>query len=107
VLFCSLEPVISHALVSAGRGSLEIRETSQSGLAALRVAAAQGIRAVVARRGEVADLMDRLPRDLLVVGVSVAGWDVVVCRGGAVTHLPNPSPEQLVDILSKEANGLT
>jgi hypothetical protein len=101
VLFGPLEPVIREALLWASQNALEIRETSATGQNLFEEARRRGIRAVVTHRGEVAELMDEVPDDLLVIGVSVAGWNVAVCQGRQVTYVPNPRPEEIVGILRR------
>lgn len=65
----------------------------------IELAISHGIDVIVTTRKDAAELSDRVPDSITLIGVSATSSDVLVCRGREVHHVNNPSPQQLRELV--------
>lgn len=99
VLMGPLEPIIQVAMKSSFSDVVDLRPSSRTGRRLIDEASRYGASAVIARRDEVSDLFAPLPRNLLVMGLASASWDVLIRAGDTMHHVMNPSPMTLLRVL--------
>ena len=88
-----------NGLVAALAEELEIRESAARGSELAQEVSLDGTRVVILGHDDAADVAERLPADILVLGVSSGRMDVVVHRGDEISYLTNPSAESLAAFL--------
>jgi hypothetical protein len=103
VLFGCVEPVVAAGLSTALRGLLTVATSPLTPPALLSEARRIGAVAVIARRADVAEIAGTLPSDLLVLGVSAASFDLLICSGRSLNHMTNPHPEAVVELIRSVA----
>ncbi len=95
ILMGQLEPVVRAGLMTAWPRHFELRDSTHFGFELVNEALDLSVYALVTARDEVADLCGLLPADLLVLGISSASWDTLICMGVSTCHFANPTPEEL------------
>jgi hypothetical protein len=101
VLIGPVEPIVQSALLAAWIDRMTLHVSGSRGHDLIAEARSVGARAIVLCRDDLNDLCGEVPDDITMMGVSIASFDVLVCRGSEVEHFTNPDPERIADIIDR------
>ena len=99
VVLGRVDPVVTAALSASWRGELRVVRSELTPPEILVEARCVGAVAIITPRSEVAEIAGMLPADVLVLGVSSASFDLLICTGRDVRHLTNPDPATIATLI--------
>jgi len=103
LLMGPVDPLVREAMFSGISHDVAVRESAADGERLLDEAIRRGAVGIVTTRTDAETLLYRLPRSMLVIGISTRTPDVLVARDGESRRLANPKLEVLDDLIRRAA----